>query len=168
MSHAAVYDDHTEAEARTALLRQWGIDRTKPDARTPPPAAEEPLLRLYKNLTSEQAAAPAPYSELVYVANSVLQVSLEATAGVVADERKLTDDRFAALEKRILDANARSAIVERDCAALRGEVADLTHQLERDRASRGVRDAQELPSWLIQRKPRAAAKRKTAGKTARP
>jgi hypothetical protein len=53
MSHAAVYDDHTEAEARTALLRQWGIDRTKPDARTPPPAAEEPLLRLYKNLTSE-------------------------------------------------------------------------------------------------------------------
>jgi hypothetical protein len=131
------------------MLREWR-------AKAPPkPAAEEPLLALYKNLTPEQAAAAAPYSELVYVANSVLQVSLEATAGVVADEARRTD-------KRVDASNAKIIALEATIAELTGQLSDLVHCYERDLASRGVKDGQHLPSSLVRAKPRAAPKRKPA------
>jgi hypothetical protein len=148
MSHAA-YNDHAEAEARETMLREWR-------AKAPPkPTAEEPLLALYKNLMPEQAAASAPYSELVYVANSVLQVSLEATAGVVADEARRAD-------KRVDAAGAKIVALEASVAELTGQISDLMSALERVRAARGATDGRDLPSSLIRAKPRAAPKRKTS------
>jgi hypothetical protein len=148
MSHAAAYDDHAEDEARAAALRQWRVKAT-PKYEEP----LEPLLKLYQDLSAEQAASPAPYSELVYATGKAVRVCLEAAAEVIAEEARRAD-------KRIDASDAKIVALEASVAELTGQIADLTHRFERDLATRGVKDGQHLPSSLTRPKPRAAAKRK--------
>jgi hypothetical protein len=141
MSH--VYSDRAETEARAAMMRD----------RTARPAAEEPeLVKLYQNLTPEQRAMPANYEALIYAVNKATKIGLEVAAQVIAEEARRTD-------KRVNASAAKIVRLEASIAELTGQIGDLTHQLERERASRGA-DGRELPSSLMRAKPRAALKRK--------
>jgi hypothetical protein len=150
----AVYVDQAEDEAREAALRQWRVKAT------PKPAAEAApeLLKLYADISAEQLAAPAPRDELIFATNKVMKVCLEVVAGVVADEARRTD-------KRVDAAGAKITALEATVAELTGQISDLVHRFERDLATRGVKDGQHLPASLVQRTPRAAPKRKPAGRT---
>jgi predicted AAA+ superfamily ATPase len=151
MSH--VYDSRAEDAARAAMMRAWGLDPAKHAAHITPPAPEEPeLVKLYQNLTPEQRAMPATYDALVYATNRAVKFVFEITAQLLAEEARRTD-------KRVNASAAKIVRLEASIAELTGQIGDLTHQLERERASRGA-DGRELPSSLMRAKPRAALKRK--------
>jgi hypothetical protein len=88
---------------------------------------------------------------------AVAEGIIEFIGKMVGRERRTTNAKIAALEKKIAAADARSALIEVENANLRTEIADLTHRFERDRATRGVTDGASLPASLL-RKNRAAAK----------
>jgi hypothetical protein len=168
------YNHDREDAARTAALRAWGVG-AKPDTR----GDEEPqdILRLHdRTATPEQLALPAPYSALVHATNMAARVVLETMAQVIGEESKRTDKklvdidakvgaegraadrRFDAIEQKFTDLAARVAKAELENASLKGELADLVHQVERDRTARGHTDGRQLPAAL-QRKVRSTAKR---------
>jgi hypothetical protein len=145
-SNAAYHQTEDEAARVAAALRDMGVVHRGRGARpAPPPEPDEPFLRLYDNPTPEQLALPAPYGELVNVANKVIRFVLDTAAQAIAEESERVDKKFVALEATI--------------GELRGEIADLAHQLEMQKASRGHTDGRSLPPSLVQRKARAATKR---------
>jgi hypothetical protein len=89
---------------------------------------------------------PAKYDDLIFVGNKTANVVLDALAQLLGDAWRAIDDLDDKIGK-----------LERENAELRGEVADLTHSVEHDRATRGVGDVASLPASLV-RKNRAAAK----------
>jgi hypothetical protein len=143
MSHAA-YVDHAEDEARAAALKQWRVKATPK-----PPEEPEEFLKLYQHVSDEQAAAPTPRAELIYATNRIIEFVLEVLGEAIGGEAKRVD-------KQTAKADAKIVALEATVDELTGQVADLTHRLERDLASRGVKDGASLPEALVRPKPRAA------------
>jgi hypothetical protein len=126
--------------------------KTKSDAcvASRPRGPSEPILQLYdENASAEQLALPAPYSEVARVADRVMKALLEILSQVLADERKDADGRFA-------EFDAKLGKLQRENVELRGKIADLTHQLKLDRATRGITDGASLPASLVRRSNGAA------------
>jgi hypothetical protein len=150
----AVYLTEAERDERTKFLRGLGLGASKPKPRKPEEPLE-PLLRLYQDLTPEQAASPANYEALIYATNRAVQLVFEILGEVIGKESRRVD-------KRVDASAAKVAALETLVGELRGEISDLTRQVELVRAARGDTDGRQLPASLVQGKGRPAPKPKRA------
>jgi hypothetical protein len=95
-------------------------DRARVERRSEPP---EYTLRLYEDATAEQLALGAPYSELSRVADVVVKTVAESVTVVLAEVCTDTDEKIAALEKRLV-------MTELEIGALRSENASLKRSID--------------------------------------
>jgi hypothetical protein len=111
----------------------------------------------YSAALPEWATQAARIMDVVKTADAAVDILAEAIAQHLAKQRRTTDAQIAALDTRLAAAESENATLKQGIVELRGEIADLTHSIERDRRARGVGDGASLPASLV-RKNRAAAK----------
>ncbi len=170
----AVYNHDREDEARSAALRQWGLDRATPAQVVPLDMKRRPLglapasgpdnvseppasISLFTKVSAEARAAPARVGDCVDAADVVAKFVMNDVAAevakLIADVSNASGDKIAALERKF---EARIAKLEVENNELKTALIEARHETRElkfvqesmrvaGRGERGVDGARGVP-----------------------